>query len=157
MRRAGLIAASILAATLASAPLLAQDQGGMNPPTNPPTEQGNPPVPPADQGTPADHSSMGGPEYQGRYREMMMKRQKIHEEMMGIQRETLRILRDLKNTPTRAQRERLDAMIKRMDEIIKEDKDMMMKKMREGWEKKEKAPMDQKMDQGQEKNQKEGY
>ncbi len=130
MKKAGLIAAAVLAATLASAPLLAQD--GMNP-------------------MPMDHSTMGGPAEPGKYGEMMMKRQKTTEEMMGMMKETMTILRDLKHTPTAEQKEKLNDMIKRMDGMMKEHEETM-KKMKEGWEKKEKAP-----EKKEKMNQMEGY
>jgi hypothetical protein len=120
MRKAGLIAASLLAATLASSPLLAQDQETTNP-------------------APTDHSTMGGAAEPGKYRDMM----KRHEELMGMLKDTMTILRNLKHSPTADQKKKLDAMIARMDEMMKEH-EHMMKKMKEEWEKRKNAPMEKK-------------
>ncbi len=117
MKKRGIFAATILAVTLVASPLLAQ--GGAN-------------------SMPTDHSSMGGPVKPEKYGEKMIKHDRTTEEMMGMLKETMIILRDIRHYPDPEQKAKLDSMIKRMDEMMKERK-AMMKKWKEKWEKKEKS------------------
>lgn len=61
----------------------------------------------------------------GMMREKMMKHHAMMDDMMGMLKETMQILRNLSHKPDASQKKRLDEMIKKMDEMMKMHKEMM--------------------------------
>lgn len=69
--------------------------------------------------------------------EMMKARQQMMTDMMGMLKETMAILKGINHKPSAAEREKLDAMIGRMDKMIAQHEEMhekMHKKMKEHME-----------------------
>lgn len=118
MKLGKIFAAALLGLTLASTPVIAQDVAEGDTRTATPQTGGQAmcQCPCAMMG---GGMMMGGP---------MMQSHQLMQEAMGMLKETMSITKDISNKPTAAQKARLEAMTKRMDEIMKQHDQMMAMK-----------------------------
>jgi len=110
-KRYGILAAAILAAGLFAAPVMAEDKP-MDSDMNKPAMMKQ------------DKEKMGGHMMDPKHR---AEHQKMMQDTLGMARDVMVILRDMKHQPSAEQQKKLDGMIKRMDEIIKQHEDMVKK------------------------------
>ncbi|WKZ33790.1 MAG: hypothetical protein QY316_05175 [Thermodesulfobacteriota bacterium] len=94
-------------------------------------------------GTPALAGQGSGPGQDGKMPGSKMTdsttkdRMQMHEDVLGMMKETMVILRDMNHKPTEAQQKRLDEMITKIDEMTARHRDMMEKKKEKMEDKKE--------------------
>lgn len=141
MKTPGYIAAALLSATLLASPVLAeehshdhtkaqatQDSGQQTQQDAQQQQEGQQPPPPPQ--VPGEKMTPPG---QGRMMtdsKMMMERHQTMQDILGMLKETMAVVRDMSHKPTAAQKKQLDENIKKLDGIMKQQ-DEMMKNMME--------------------------